>query len=69
MEAALAHGGSIDTLARDVRGRVESANELSRKAGEVVARVKDMVEDHDQRLRKLEEHPVIKQLGNYGGGK
>ncbi len=62
-DRALAHGGSLDTLSRSLREDSKVTQGMARDAVDVARQLKERVDGYDARLRRLEEHPLLRTMG------
>jgi hypothetical protein len=65
-DRALMHGGSLDTLSRQLREDSAATKELASDAVEVAGAFKGRLDDHARRIAEIENHPFLRKLG---GGK
>jgi hypothetical protein len=62
-DRALMHGGSLDTLSRQLKEDSETTKATAEKAVEISRAFKGRLDDHEQRLATIEEHPLMRRLG------
>jgi hypothetical protein len=65
-DRALMHGGSLDTLSKALKAAAEESGSRASSAIEAVRLLKAEVDESKVRLRRLEEHPILRPLGGNG---
>jgi hypothetical protein len=65
-DRALAHGGSLDTLSKDIRENSEVSKTMAQEANTRAESAVQSVALLHVRVRNLEEHPFLRPLGGNG---
>jgi hypothetical protein len=67
-DRALMHGGSLDTLGKALKATSEESRAKADQALTAVEKQTHAMALLHQRVKTLEEHPVLRKLGGNGGG-